>query len=282
MKRALYTTAAASAVILGSAVACDNVAGPGNERVSLSLQVPRGASLNAEGVSMQASADVLASASDPSSFRRTLRIDAIQVEFSRVDLERIDDDIDDVDTDGDTDSEDSDLDSDERDNVRLRGPFTVELPLEGGVITPVGVDIPFGTFDEVKLRVSSLTVCGAVDDNRDGDFTDPGEQFTGAPGFPCVRIPVRAKLELDLNPPLVVDENTDPLNITVSFQPNRFFVDRDGRLLDPRLLATDRRLQARFRSRLRAAIRAFEDRNRNGEDDRDTDSDDRHGGHGHG
>jgi hypothetical protein len=274
MKRALYTSALTGLVVVGVVVACDNVAGPRSEKVSLSLQVPRTSTLNADVVALQSASDPITIIRDG----RALRIDAVSVEFSRVDLQRADD-VDDRDTDVDSDSEDSDRDSDQRDNIHLRGPFTVDLPLQGGVITPVAVDIPFGTFDEVKLHVANLRICGAFDANRDGDFADAGEEFTGAVGKPCVAVPLRAKLELDLDPPFVVDQTTDPLNITVRLEPARFFVDRDGSLIDPRALTTDKRLLARFRARIRAAIRAFEDANRNGEDDRDTDSE-HHGRHG--
>jgi hypothetical protein len=262
----LYTSAVTGLLVVCAIAACDDVAGLRSERVSLSLQVPR--ARNASGVALARVADPITVIRDG----RALRIDAVSVEFSRVDLQRADD-IDDRDTDADSDSEDSDRDSDQRDNIHLRGPFTVDLPLQGGVITPVAVNVPFGTFDEVKLHIASLRICGAFDANRDGDFTDAGEEFTGDAGKPCVSVPLRAKVELDLDPPLVVDETTDPLNITVRFDPARFFVDRDGSLIDPRRLATDNRLLARFRARVRAALRAFEDANRNGEDDRDTDTD---------
>jgi hypothetical protein len=116
------------------------------------------------------------------------------------------------------------------------------------------VNVPFGTYDEVKLRVTTIRLRGLYDDQP----------------FDVV-VPVRQKFELSLNPPLVIDANTDALNITVRAIPTEWFQNADASLIDPRRLATDRRLLGRFRARIRAALRAFKDQNRNGEDDRDTD-----------
>jgi hypothetical protein len=257
----------AGAIVVGAVSACTDATGLRGERVSLTFQVPRPGSRNAGGEA------ALQAAGDPITITRTLRLDRVQVRFTRVDLQRADQ-LDDRDTDlnGD-DGEDIDVDSDQRNNVVLRGPFTVDLPLQGGVITPVMVDIPFGVYDEVKLRVSNLVLCGAYDANGDGDFTDPSEEFTGALNRPCVDVPIREKFELRLNPPLVVDQTTDPLNITVTFDPSAWLLDRNGSVIDPRRLATDGRLRAQFRARIRNALRALEDGNRNGRDDRDTDRD---------
>jgi hypothetical protein len=251
MRRASFTPLLAGAAVVAALAACDSVAGVRNEPVSLTFQVPASTPANADGA-------LLSAAGAPVTITQgshTLRLDQVLVAFSRVDLQRADA-ADDRDTDVDSEhGEDVDDDSDQSDNVHLRGPFTVDLPLQGGTITPVSVNIPFGTYDEVKLRVTTVRLVGLYD----------GQPFD-------VVVPVRQKFELALNPPLVVDENTDALNITVRAVPTQWFQNIDGSLIDPRRLATDKRLLERFRARIRAALRAFKDQNRNGEDDRDTDS----------
>jgi hypothetical protein len=254
MNRASFIPALAGAVVVFGAAACDNLSGVRNEPVALTFQVPRSAASSADAALQTAAADPVTITQGG----HTLRLDQVQVAFSRVDLQRADA-ADDKDTDRDSDhaaDSDKDSDSDQRDNVHLRGPFTVDLPLQGGTITPVSVNIPLGTYDEVKLRVSTIRLVGLFD----------GQAFD-------VLVPIREKFEVDLNPPLVVDENSDPLNVTVRFVPAQWFQNDNGSLIDPRQLATDKRLRERFRARIRAALRAFKDLNRNGEDDQDTDHD---------
>jgi hypothetical protein len=252
MKRALFTSALAGAGVVGILAACDDTTGLRSERVSLTLRVPQSRSLSS-ATALQASGSPITVAAGT----HTLDLDDVEVTFSRVDLERVDDFDDDNDSDSDGDSDhgedsDRDTDSDQADNVRLRGPFTVDLPLNGGVITPVTVAVPFGTYDEVKFRVASVRLVGEFD----------GEAFN-------VVVPIREKFEVDIRPPLVVDDATDLPNVTVTFVPADWLRDRDGSLIDPRRLDSDKRLRAQFRNRIRAALRAFRDTDRDGDSDSD-------------
>jgi hypothetical protein len=68
-----------------------------------------------------------------------------------------------------------------------------------------------------------------------------------------------------------VTAGTDEANVTITLQPAEWFRNPDRSLFNPRRLTNDHQLRARFRQLVRATLRAFEDGNRNGEDDRDTD-----------
>jgi hypothetical protein len=108
----------------------------------------------------------------------------------------------------------------------------------------------------------------------DGDHPTPGGASPlcrGLRGDEVVQI--REKFEISLRPPLVIDENTNPANVTVSLALSECFREANGSLFNPRRLNNEAQLRARFRQLIRQALRAFEDSNRNGEDDRDTDSD---------
>jgi hypothetical protein len=264
MKRALLASALGPAVVLCGVAACDDVSGPRSEAVSMTFSVPAaGSSLNAGDVTLQSADDEIIIIRG----NQRLRLDVVDLTFSRIDLERVDD-IEDEDTDIDTDhgdDSDRDTDSDQRDNVRFRGPVTVRLPLNGGLIAPFRAEIPVGVYDEVKFRVETAHIVGAFDENRNGTF-EANEAFD-------VTVPVREKLEIELDDPLVIDEDTDQANITIRLNPPQWFRNGDGSLFNPRRLNSDRQLRARFRHLIRATLRAIEDANRNGEDDRDTDSD---------
>jgi hypothetical protein len=266
MRRALLISTLASLAVLGSVAACDDVSSPQSERVSLALSVPEPGAFGADEITLAGSND-----DDPVIIvrgRQRLRLDLVELNLARVDLRRVDDDDDndtdlDTDTDHDTDTDsDTDTDGADGDIVRFRGPVTVTLPLRGGVIAPFGTAVPLGTYDRVRFRVESAHLVGAFDHDRDGEF-EVGEVFD-------VTVPVRQQFTVRINPPLVVTDGDDA-NVTITLHPPEWFRNRDRSLFNPRHLVNDNQLRARFRQLVRATLRAFEDGNRNGEDDRDTD-----------
>jgi hypothetical protein len=270
MKRALFTAALASAIVLGGAVACDDVSSPQSERISMALAVSDARAASGGEVSLVGSGP-----DDPIIIvrgRQRLRLDLVELNLTRVDLRRVesddDDDTDlDTDTDFDTDSDsdtdtDTDTDRGDADFVRFRTPVTVALPLGGGVIAPFTTVVPVGTYDRVRFRVQSAHVVGAFDEDLDGEF-EAGEAFS-------VTVPVRQDFTLRIRPPLVVTDGT-PSNVTIALQPPEWFRNHDRTLINPRRLNSDHQLRARFRQVIRATLRAFRDANRNGIDDRDTD-----------
>jgi hypothetical protein len=266
MKRALLTSALASVVVLGGVAACDDVASPLSERVSLALSVPNPGAFAANEVNLVGS-----SADDPVIIvrgRQRLRLDRIDVTFARIDLRRIDVDDDDTDLDTDTDHDtdtDSDTDTDGfgLGNLRFRGPVTVPLPLRGGVIAPFQTVVPAGTYGRVRFWVERARLVGAFDDDLDGEF-ELGELFD-------VTVPVRQQFTIRINPPLVVADNG--ANVTILLQPPEWFRNHDRSLFNPRRLQNEHQLRARFRHLVRTTLRAFRDGNRNGKDDRDSDTD---------
>jgi hypothetical protein len=167
-----------------------------------------------------------------------------------------------VDTDADTDT-DTDTDTDGRGDrhhdgeaIRL-GAATVALPLEGGVITPITVPLPNGSYDEVELKVSHLRARGTFD----------GQAFD-------ITVPVNVKLELDIDPVFVVDSEDDRLNLTITVDPTTWFRGEGTTLIDPRQVQLNAALRASLVSKIRASFRAFEDDDRDADDlDSDTDTD---------
>ncbi|MDQ3949100.1 MAG: hypothetical protein M3282_02035 [Gemmatimonadota bacterium] len=268
MKRALCATALAAMAVLIGAVACDNVSGPQSERVSLALSVPRPAAFGAGEVTLSGSDDegpvIIVRG------RQQLRLDLVELRLARIELRGRDlvndEDTDlDTDTDNDTDTDsDTDTDGGNRNTIQFRGPVEVAVPLRGDVIVPFATLVPVGTYNRVRLWVDRVHLVGAFDDDMDGEFEET-ERFN-------VTVPVRQHITLRIDPPLVVRDG-DAANVTIELRPPDWFRNADRSLFNPRRLNNDNQLRARFRHLVRATLRALEDANRNGDNDRDTDSD---------
>lgn len=216
--------------------------------VSLSFTAPRAAPALAVGVS--------ASLIPVSGGGHTVDVQQVQVEFSEVVLERAEGAFG-GDSDGDSEA-DSDSDGQENERFRRDG-VTVDLPLGGGVVTPITTTLPVGLYEEIEMDVARVRLRGTYD----------GQSFD-------VSLPVNAELEMEFNPPFEVDSDDDRLNLTVSIDALGWFRNADGSVVDPRALATNGDLRARFVNRIRASFKAFEDSDRDADDaDSDSDSDSR-------
>ena len=105
--------------------------------------------------------------------------------------------------------------------------------------------------DEPLLGGKSVRVEGTFrKKNVDETFTDVPFVFTSR---------VRAKLEMDLKPPL----NDGTTNATVSIDVRSWFLNSFGRVIDPR----DPNNRRRIERNIRRSFRAFEDNDRHGDDD---------------
>lgn len=223
---------------------CENALGPsGEKQASLSFGVAATADATAT--------DTL----ECTDGTHTLRIEQVLVAFADVELQRAGDsgDASGSDTDSDTDT-----DSDGAHDESLHsGPVTVELPLQGGVVTPIQQSVPLGSYDEIELEVEHVRVRGSYD---------------GSPFDVVLLVPV--DVELELQPPFVVASGTERANITVMVDPCDWFRIAGGTLVNPDAVKTDDALRELVRHRISASFRAFEDRDQDGDDaDSDTDTD---------
>jgi hypothetical protein len=227
--------------------ACDAI-GLGDDRgLTLSFVVP-GASV---GNSAVRSAAVLVDTLIGGG--HVIDVQTVAVTFNRVVLERVGtDDKGDSDRDSDTEGADSDRDG----NEQLRsGPITINLPLRGGVITPIDTEVPNGDYDQLELKMSQIRFVGTFD----------GQAFD-------VVLPVRTELDIALEPPFSVDANTDRLNVTIVVDALSWFRDFQGRLVDPRLINTNSSVRSFLVSRVKNSFRGFEDSDGDA-DEKDSDSD---------
>ncbi|HEY0673403.1 MAG TPA: hypothetical protein VGD27_14090 [Longimicrobiales bacterium] len=201
----------------------------------------------------------------------TIDLQNVDVIFDDIVLERSDNDLDDrddadsesdSDNDGDLDSDgDSDTDSDgdsesgHDEDVR-RGPFTVALPLTGGVITPINETLPAGLYQQVEMEVAFVRLQGTYD----------GQPFD-------VTLPVHEDFKIEFEPPLLLDDDADRVNITIAIDFTNWLRNSAG-LVDPRLLSTNSQLRAEVIDRIERSFKAFEDSDKDA-DDADSDSDSR-------
>lgn len=226
-----------------SFAACDSLGLNDDQRVSVSFAVP--------GASTRAS--VLASDSF-SDGTHTINLTNVDVVMDEVTLERSELGAG-VDSDGESDA---DSDSDGGANERLRdGPFTVALPVNGGVVTPIDKSLPSGSYEKIEMDLSSVRLRGTYD----------GQPFD-------VTVPVNVELELEFAEEFVIDDAADRLNLTINFDFANWFEVNGTSLMDPRALPTNASLRAVFTNRIRSSVKAFEDSDKDA-DDQDSDSDSR-------
>lgn len=134
------------------------------------------------------------------------------------------------------------------------GPTTIDLPLDGSVLTVPADAIPAGTFQALELRLAFIRMQGTFD----------GKAFDVT-----VSTPVRG--EIQFATPLVVTAGT-ATSITVTVPVAQWFTNADGSLVDPSQLNANQSLLGQFVGRIASSFHAFEDEDHDGHDD--------HGGHG--
>lgn len=129
------------------------------------------------------------------------------------------------------------------------GPTIVDLPVDGKLVTIPGNTVPPGTFTEIDLRISLVRLQGTFD----------AKPFD-------VTLPIGAKAEIKLDPPIVVTADS-PVAVTVNLPVDTWLVNGDGSLIDPSQLRLDPLLLARVRMKIASSIHAFEDRDHDGRPD---------------
>jgi len=153
-----------SAVVVAVA-ACGDTTGSGSGRVALRFGTvaPSASSANVQAGDVAQAvqvADEIVSVGT----NGTLRIDDIQLIVSEVELKRAENDIcrndDDDDDDGDRDHDDDECAEFEG------GPFLVDLPLGGGVVTVLNAEIPPGTFRAVEFEIEDFEMDDDDEDNE--------------------------------------------------------------------------------------------------------------------
>lgn len=131
------------------------------------------------------------------------------------------------------------------------GPTTIDLPLDGSVVSVPADALPAGTFQELELRLAFVRLQGT---------------FDGTTFDVTISAPVRG--EIQFSTPIVVTAGTQT-SITVMVPVATWFTNADGSLLDPSQLNSNATLRNQFIGRIASSFHAFEDNNHDGHDDHD-------------
>lgn len=150
------------------------------------------------------------------------------------------------------------------------GPVLVDLPVHGGLVTPISTDIPAGSYDRLLLNIFAPS----------GD-DEASVAFRAANNWPKLAgmrvkgtydgqafdlfLNVNAEIFTRLDPVFVVTaDKSSALNATVQVDPHTWFKQAGGTLIDPRALTADKSLLDFVTANVRQSFKAFSDNQRKG------------------
>jgi hypothetical protein len=150
-----------------------------------------------------------------------------------------------------------------------RNPLLVDVPVDDALHPVINVPLPEGTFRELEAKLEPardrFTDFNTANPNLVGKSVRVEGTFNGAPFV--FTSAVRSKLEMEFDPPLVIDATTK--NATVSIDVRKWFVNADGAVIDPTTATPDSNNQQQIESNIRRSFHAFEDDEERGEDHHD-------------
>jgi hypothetical protein len=198
-----------------------------------------------------------------------LVIQKVQLVFGRIELDRS----------GDADcvaedesGDDNPHHGEECEEVRLN-PLLVDVPVDDALHPVINIPLPAGTFRELEARLRPARATAidfnAANPNLVGKSVRVEGTFKGAP-FVFTSL-VNSKLEMEFDPPLVIDETTK--NATVSIDVRKWFLNSFNAVIDP-TTGNQSSNQSQIENNIRRSFHAFEDDDERGEDN--------HEGHGNG
>jgi len=164
-------------------------------------------------------------------------------------------------------SHDDDGNDEDCDELRI-GPYLLDLPLSAGPARGFLIDLPAGSYREVKFKVHKAnTSDDAAFVAEHSAFDQRSVRVVGTyNSVPFVfTSDVTANQESEFNPPLPVDGLTQT-RLTLFVDLSMWFVV-DGTLVDPALANDQEPLASQVKNNIKQSIRTFEDNDQDGEDD---------------
>lgn len=249
MHKLISVTALAAVLLLSTA--CESSTGPeGTGRVVLQLASGSPATAGISGTALASAVDELV-------------ITSVEVVARKIRLKQDDGICDDDDGEGDDDAGGEDADC----PTLWLPPMLLEPPLVDGAVTEFTVDLPVGSYDELKLQIHKPT-----GNPRDVTFLATHPDFAGI----SVRVrgtwngedfeyltSITAEVEIELEEPIEVTEGV-PVAITLMVDVQSWFADNGG-LLDP--TSTSQQVKSQIDQNIRRSFKAFEDDDGDGEED---------------
>jgi hypothetical protein len=231
--------------------------GNGASRVSLSITTRVSGTAAAAAPTLAAMQDTIGDG------QNELIITRAEIVLREIELERISDDA--------CDSLAVDDDGCEKFET---GPILVDLPLNGNVEQVLTVEPDTGTYDEIEFDLHKVS----NDDPEDAAFRTAYPDMVGKTirvqgsynGQPFTyENDIDEEQEYDLVPPLVVDEMTTSVNVTVLVDLDSWFRDLAGNVVNPQSANKGGANESLVNENIRRSFEAFEDDDRDGDDDED-------------
>lgn len=145
-------------------------------------------------------------------------------------------------------------------------PLLVDVPVDDALHPVINVPLPAGTFEELEAKLAPardrFTAFNAAHPDLVGKSIRVEGTFKGTPFV--FTSPVRAKLEMDFDPPLVIDETTR--NATVAIDVRKWFLNSAGAVIDPTAATPGSLSLQQIENNIRRSFHAFEDDEERGED----------------
>jgi len=153
------------------------------------------------------------------------------------------------------------------------GPFLVELAgadLTAGVHAVAGIDLPAGTYEELRFKIGPVSVAPAGSSAGFAAMVTDGAsiEVEGTDGGVAFVFKTAMSVSQKREGSIVVDPTTGT-NVTLDFDPSRWFQAADGTKLAPGSASAAAAIEAN----IRASIRLVHDDDRDGHDDDGHDDD---------
>lgn len=147
-----------------------------------------------------------------------------------------------------------------------RNPLLVDVPLDDALHPVINIPLAAGTFSQLEAKLaparSTATDFNTANPNLVGKSVRVEGTFKGTPFV--FTSSVRAHVEMEFDPPLVIDATTR--NATVAIDVRKWFLNPDGSVIDPTTATPGSTALMQIEQNIRRSFHAFEDDNERGED----------------
>ncbi len=186
----------------------------------------------------------------------------VQLVFGKLELDRTGA----ADCVGDVKSDDDHANAGEECEDISRDPLLVDVPVDDALHPVINIPLAAGTFSQLEAKLApareSATLFNTGNPNLVGKSVRVEGTFKGTSFVFTSR--VRAKLEMEFDPPLVIDATTK--NATVAIDVRKWFLDSSGAVIDPTMTTPGSSNLRQIENNIRRSFHAFEDDAERGED----------------
>lgn len=151
-------------------------------------------------------------------------------------------------------------------------PLLIDVPIDATLHPLMNIPLAAGTFAKLEAKIEpagdQFTAFNALNPDLVGNSIRVQGMFKGV-SF-TFTTPLRAKVEMEFDPPLVINDATK--NATVSLDVAHWFLDASGNAIDPSTATPGSANLSLIEDNIRRSFHAFEDDHERGEDDHEGNS----------